>query len=132
MQAQPIPAPWIAKVVEILQTGDRNRIEWTFTALQTWGQFGLEQQAYERIIQTLQSGETLGHQVVGMLDLTDLTYTDCWAFFCDHPWETPIPLYTKIGIHHSQIHINLFSMHVDDGSEKLQQAIKAYKKKHST
>jgi hypothetical protein len=130
MQARPIPTPWIAKVVEILQEGDTSRIEWTFTAEQTWGQFGLEQQAYELIIKTLQAREVLGHAVVGMRNPVDLSYTDCWAFFCDHPWNSPIPLYTKIGIHHSRIRINLFSLHVDDGSEQLQKAIAAYRKKH--
>jgi hypothetical protein len=65
-----------------------------------------------------------------MRDPRDMTYTDCWAFFCPHPAGTPIPFYVKIGIHHSRIHINLFSLHVDDGSEKLQEAIEAYRKKH--
>jgi len=58
------------------------------------------------------------------------TYTDCWAFLCPHPWNSPVPLYAKIGIHSSRVYINLFSLHVDDGSERLQAAIKAYRKKN--
>ena len=130
MQAKPIPRPWIAKVVEILRIGDRNQIEWTLTADQTWGQFGLEQQAYKLILETLEVEEILGHAVISMRDRLDGTYTECWAFFCNHPWGSPIPLYTKIGIHHSRIRINLFSLHVDDGSEKLHKAIEVYRKEH--
>ena len=128
MQVRPIPRPWLATVLEILQSYDPSRIEWTDTAIEKWQLFGLEQDAYTLIIKTLSAPEILGHQVVGMRDRRDQTYTDCWAFFCAHPWDSPVPLYTKIGIHNSRIHINLFSLHVDDGSEKLQNAIKAYRK----
>lgn len=130
MQARPIPRLWLTTVVEILQTHDPERIDWTDTALETWQLYGLEQDAYSLIARTLSAPEVLGHQVIGMRDRRDQTYTDCWAFLCDHPWDSPVPLYTKIGIHNTRIRINLFSLHVDDGSEKLQKAIAAYRKKH--
>lgn len=118
-------------MIEILETCNSGRIEWTFTAENSWQPFGLEQEAYEILIMTLKHDEVLGHQVVGMLDGRDGSHTDCWAFLCPHPWGSPVPIYAKIGIHHSQVHINLFSLHVDDGSEKLQNAIKAYRKKYN-
>jgi hypothetical protein len=132
MRAQPIPPAWIKLVTSILESHDPENIEWSFTAEQDWHPFGLEQDAYALLIKTLNRPQVLGHPVVGMLDRRDGSYTDCWAFFCDHPWGSPVPLYAKIGIHHSRVHINLFSLHPDDGSEKLQQAIAAYLKHHKT
>ncbi len=130
MQARPIPRPWLDSVLGILATHDPAIIEWTTTAEINWQSFGLEQDAYNLLIRVLSAAEVLGHQVVGMRDRRDGSYTDCRSFLCPHPWDSPVPLYTKIGIHHSRVYINLFSHHVDDGSEQLQAAIKAYRKKH--
>lgn len=128
MKVQPIPHPWISKVVEILRGCDSRVIEWTLRAEQDWGQFGMEHEAYDLIINTLKVPGILGHSVTGMVDARDQSYTDCWAFLCPHPWGSSVPLYCKIGIHHSRIYINIFSCHVDDGSGKLETAIKAYRK----
>lgn len=130
MQARPIPRPWIDTVLGVLESNDPMRIEWTFTAVNDWKHFGLEQDAYKLLIKTLGAPIILGHQVIGMLDARDGSFTDCWAFLCPHPWDSTVPLYAKIGIHHTRVYINLFSLHVDDGSEKLQAAIAAYWKKH--
>lgn len=125
MKVRPIPRSWIDTVTGFLEAGDPSVIEWTDTAEENWQPYGLEQDAYTLLIQVLRQPGIHGHQVVGMLDRTDGSYTDCWAFLCPHPWDSPVPLYAKIGIHHTRLHINLFSLHPDDGSQKLQKAIAA-------
>lgn len=130
MQARTIPSTWIQTVISLLESYDRRNIEWTTTASEKWAQFGREEDAYELLIKTLGAPNLPGHQVVGMKDQNDGSYADTWAFLCPHPWGSPVPLYAKIGIHHSHLYINLFSLHVDDGSEKLQKAVAAYWKKH--
>lgn len=132
MRIEPIPPAWIKEVIRILEACDPANIEWTFSAGQDWHQFGLEQDAYELLIKTLSQPQVVGQRIVGMRDQRDGSHTDCWAFPCDHPWGTPIPLYAKIGLHHSRVYINLFSLHPDDGSAKLEQAIKAYLRKQKS
>lgn len=129
MKISPIPQGWINCVLTLLKDGDPSKIEWTLTAQSDWAPFGLEQDAYALLIKTLSAKEVLGNAVVGMLCPKDMSYTDAWEFLCPHPWGTPIPLYAKIGVHHSQVHINLISLHVDDGRAKLQTAIQIYQKK---
>lgn len=131
MHVCPIPHPWKETVLTILREGNPDNINWTIQAVDDWQRFGLEYQAYELLIQTLSDSEVIGQQVIGMRDRRDGSYTDCWAFLCDHPQEGPKPLYAKIGIHCSQIYINLFSLHIDDGSNKLLKAIAAYRKRNS-
>lgn len=84
--------------------------------------------AYELLIETLSQPLVVGHAVVGMRDSRDGTYIDTWEFLCKHPCKSPIPLYCKIGLHGSKLYINLISLHVDDGSQKLQNAIEAFLK----
>jgi hypothetical protein len=129
MQAEPIPRNWLDRVLPILVEREPTSIEWSYTAENDWQSFGLEQDAYDLILKELRKPEVLGHRVVNMRDRRDGTYTDCWGFFCEHPWGSSVPLYAKIGVHHSRVYINLFSLHVDDGSEQLKKAIEAYKGK---
>ncbi|MCH8539803.1 MAG: hypothetical protein LAT58_03425 [Opitutales bacterium] len=131
MQVEPIPLSWIKRVVSILKEGHPGKIEWTIKAETDWQIFGLEQEAYPFLIEHLTEPNVIGQKVVGMLDKKDHTPTDCWAFLCRHPWGSPNPIYAKIGLHHEKIRINLFSLHVDDGSKKLEKALKAYRKRHT-
>jgi hypothetical protein len=126
MRVQPIPDWWINVVTGILDEGDRTTVEWTFSAEQDWRRFGQECDAYELLAKTLRTPGILGHNVVGMRDYRDQSYSDCWAFLCRHPWDPDDTLYAKIGLHHSRVYINLFSLHVDDGTERLAKAIVEY------
>lgn len=130
MRVQPIPGAWIELVTRILDEGDGSVVEWTTRARQQWAQFGREQNAYELLVSALRKPGVLGHQVVGMLDRRDGSHCECWEFLCPHPWGSTVAFYAKIGVHHSRLHINLFSLHVDDGTERLAKAIVEYKKAH--
>lgn len=130
MRVQPIPRSWLDTVTSILRTYDDRRIRWTMRAQSTWQLYGLKQEGIDLLLETLK-GEVIGQQVVGMQDLTDGSYADTWAFLCDNPFGSSVPLYAKIGLHHSQVYICLFSLHVDDGSKALETAIAEYHKRRT-
>lgn len=132
MKIVPISQQWLDGVLPILREGDRTCIDWTYEAERDWGMFGIEQEAYEHLIRTLSAVGILGNAVVGMRSSRDMTYLDAWEFLCPHPWDGPRPLYAKIGIHRSRVTFDLISLHVDDGREILETAIKIYNNRHKS
>jgi hypothetical protein len=120
----PIPAPWLASVISLLEEGDQAKINWTFRAKLDWQQFGLDYQAYEHCLKILKSPTLVGEKISGMVE-SDGQECDTWAFPCPHPFGLSTPLYAKIGLHQDQLQIDLFSLHIDL-SGKLLADIKAY------
>ena len=86
-------------------------------------------EAYELCLQVLRTPGMLGEQIHDMIDETDGTVADTWAFLCPHPLKLPEPLYVKIAVHEKQVHLTMISMHTDN-SGKLLKAIRDYMKKN--
>ncbi|MEO8613630.1 MAG: hypothetical protein ABI600_00695 [Luteolibacter sp.] len=126
----PLSEPWLAAVIPILERGDPASILWTGRAQREMAAAGLEFKwnAYELCLQVLRTPGMLGEQIHGMIDERDNTLCETWAFLCPHPLLLKIPLYVKIALHGSQVHLVMISMHTDH-SGKLLQAIRAFLKK---
>lgn len=123
----PIPTRWITKVVGILEDGDIRSIRWTNTAEREFHLFGFlsKEQAYEYCISLLQTPNIHGEMVTGMYDRLDGTHCETWATLGKHPLGSPTDVYVKIGLHHNQVILNLFSLHIDRSGD-LRQAIHDY------
>ncbi len=125
----PSPEPWLAAVIPILERGDPASILWTGRAQREMAAAGLEFKwnAYELCLQVLHTPGMLGEQIRGMIDESDNTLCETWAFLCPHPLQLKIPLYVKIALHGSQLRLVMISMHTDH-SGKLLQAIRTFLK----
>jgi len=126
----PLPELWLAAVIPIIERGDPASILWTGRAQREMAAAGLDFKwnAYELCLQVLRTPGMLGEQIHGMIDDRDNTLCETWAFLCPHPLQLQIPLYVKIALHGSQLHLVMISMHTDH-SGKLLQAIRAFLKK---
>ncbi|MCX8495522.1 MAG: hypothetical protein ORN51_04995 [Akkermansiaceae bacterium] len=126
----PIPKRWISPVVAILKDGDMQKIRWTLTAESEFHLFGFltKEQAYEYCINLLHSPELHGEMVTGMYDRFDGTLCETWAMLGRHPFNSPVDVYVKIGLHDNQVILNLFSLHIDRTGE-LRSAISDYQSK---
>ena len=128
----PLPEHWLGAVIPILERGDPATILWTGRAQREMAVAGLEFKwnAYELCLQVIRTTGMLGEQVHGMIDERDKTVCETWAFLCPHPLQLKIPLYVKIALHGSQLHLVMISIHTDH-SGKLLQAIRTFLKKKS-
>ena len=127
-----LPQYWLDSVIPLLEGGDPERISWTNRALKEMNSVGLgfKHEAYDLCLQILKSKATLGEQIPDMIDETDGTVCDTWAFLCPHPLGIPQPLYVKIGLLENRVSMMFFSLHIDlKGS--LENAIRAYTEKNS-
>jgi hypothetical protein len=126
----PLPELWLGAVIPILERGDAASILWTGRAQREMAAAGLDFKwnAYELCLQVLRAPGMLGEEIHGMVDERDNTLCETWAFLCPHPLQLKIPLYVKISLHDSQLHLVMISMHTDH-SGKLLQAIRAFLKK---
>ncbi len=125
----PLPEPWLASVIPILERGDPASILWTGRAQREMAAAGLEFKwnAYELCLQVLRTPGMLGEQIHGMIDERDNTICETWAFLCPHPLQLKTPLYVKIALHGRRLHLVMISMHTDH-SGKLLQAIRTFLK----
>lgn len=127
----PLPQPWLHAVIPILERQDPQEILWTRRAEQEMSAAGLtfKHEAYDLCLRVLRTPGMPGEQIHDMIDETDNTVADTWAFLCPHPLKLPKPLYVKIAVHARRIHLTMISMHTDN-SGKLLKAIRAYWKKN--
>jgi hypothetical protein len=125
--AEPIPEPWLARVIHLLEQGDPKKIIWSGRALMDWQEFGMKHDAYALCLEVLRSPTPIGQQIHTMDDRIDHSLCETWAFPCPHPCNPKTYLYAKIGLHHGQLRINLFSLHVDLSGD-LVAAIRTYLK----
>ncbi len=111
----PLPQDWLEAVIPILRNGDHNAIQWTGRALREMAAAGLgfKHEAYELCLRVLRTPGMLGESISGMIDETDGTLCDTWAFLCPHPLGISKPLYVKIALHQSRVLIHLISLHTD-------------------
>ena len=128
----PIPQGWLDAVIPLLRDGAPGKIHWTGRAQREMAVLGLtfKHEAYELCLEVLRHHCPLGEQILDMVDETDGSLCDTWAFLCPHPLNASDYVYAKIGLHHGRLHINLFSLHVDL-SGKLKVAIRTYLKRKS-
>ena len=126
-----LPQKWLDVVIPILELQDSKKILWTKRAELEMSSAGLnfKHEAYELCLQVLRTPGMLGEQIHDMIDETDGTVADTWAFLCPHPLKLPEPLYVKIAVHEKQVHLTMISMHTDN-SGKLLKAIRDYMKKN--
>lgn len=126
----PLPQHWLDAVIPILERGDPASILWTGRAQREMSAAGIQfnWDAYELCLQVLRTPGMLGEQIHGMVDERDDTLCETWAFLCPHPLGLKIPLYVKIALHGSRVHLVMISMHTDH-SGKLLGAIRAFLKK---
>jgi hypothetical protein len=126
----PLPQHWLDAVIPILERGDPAFILWTGRAQREMSAAGIQfnWDAYERCLQVLRTPGMLGEQIPGVVDERDGTLCETWAFLCPHPLRLPIPLYVKIALHGSRVHLVMISMHIDH-SGKLLAAIRSLLKK---
>lgn len=124
----PIPRRWLDLVIPILDDGDPKAIHWTLTAETEFHLFGFnsKDQAYAYCIDLLRQPGLHGEMVAGMYDRFDGTLCETWAMLGKHPHGSPVDVYVKIGLHGSQVTLNLFSLHIDRTGE-LSTAIADYK-----
>lgn len=110
-----LPKRWLDIVIPILEEGSHQSIRWTLSAEMDLPQIGLncKQAAYEHILHVLRTPNQPGELIPDMRDASDQTLCETWAFLAPHPLKVPTPLYVKIGLHHNQVLLNLFSIHVD-------------------
>ena len=122
----PLPQQWLDAVIPILERGDPASILWTGRAQREMSAAGIQfnWDAYELCLQVLRTPGMLGEQIPGVVDDRDDTLCETWAFLCPHPLRLPIPLYVKIALHDSRVHLVMISMHTDH-SGKLLAAIRA-------
>ena len=125
-----LPQHWLDAVIPILERGDPASILWTARAQREMSAAGIQfnWDAYELCLQVLRTPGMLGEQIPGMIDARDDTLCETWAFLCPHPLQLKIPLYVKIALHSSRIHLVMLSMHTDH-SGKLLEGIRAFLKK---
>lgn len=124
----PIPQSWLSIVLPILEDGDLAKILWSGRATQDWEDLApqsFKDDGHQLLTRVLSQPGVLGEPIYGMTDKADQTSCDTWAFLCPHPAGVPTQVYAKIGVHHGQLRINLFSLHVDL-TKKLELSIAAY------
>lgn len=128
----PLPLHWLGAVIPILERGDPDAILWTGRAQREMAAAGLDFKwnAYQLCLQVLRTPGMLGEEIPGMIDESDDTLCETWAFLCPHPLQLKTPLYVKIALHGSLVRLVMISMHTDH-SGKLLQAIRAFLKKKS-
>lgn len=125
----PLPRGWLHAVIPLLEAGDAGKIQWTGRALREMSAVGIgfKHEAYDLCLEILRSPSVLGEQILDMVDDTDNTLCETWAFPCRNPLGQSELLYVKIGLHQGKLHINFFSLHVDL-SGKLRTAIQNHLK----
>lgn len=123
----PLPQDWLDAVIPILERGDPASIFWTGRAQREMSAAGIQfnWDAYQLCLQVLRTPGMPGEQIPGMIDERDDTLCETWAFLCPHPLQLKIPLYVKIALHGSRIHLVMISMHTDH-SGKLLEGIRAF------
>jgi hypothetical protein len=123
----PIPQGWLDAVIPLLREGSAEKIHWTGRAQRDMADVGLafKHQAYELCLVVLTHACPIGEEIFGMLDETDGSLCETWAFLCPHPLDDAEYVYAKIGLHQGRLHINLFSLHADL-SGGLKAAIRKY------
>lgn len=127
----PIPEPWKAAVIPLLERGRQSDVIWTIRATSNWQDvdtFGFKESAHELLIRQLRIPGLLGDDHPNMQDTLDHSLCETWAFLCPHPQGVPTQLYAKIGLHQRRVRISLISLHIDL-TRDLETAIAAYLKK---
>ena len=125
MTIAPIPNRWKTPVIAALKSYSGDRIEWKLRPRQDWQQFGQTHEAYELLLNTLDSGQIIGQD--NSLSMQGAEET--WAFLCPHPLNPQTTLYAKIVLKEEHVSILIFSLHTDLEGQKLEKAIKNYLKK---
>lgn len=126
----PLPTRWLKPVIQLLEEGDKNKIQWTLTARSESRllRFFNVNLAYDFCLQTLQDKGICGENIPDMRDQNQII-CETWAFLCPHPQGFETPIYVKIGLLDNHLLLNLFSLHIDR-SGKLAKSIADYEKKH--
>lgn len=125
----PLPQPWLDAVIPILERQIVRTILWTGRAEREMTAAGLafRHEAYELCLRVLRATGMLGEEIFGMIDESDNTACETWAFLCPHPLQLRSPLYVKIALHHGRSRLVIISMHTDH-SGTLIQAIRSFLK----
>lgn len=111
----PIPDRWSRHVIKLLEKGDTSAINWTLAAkkeIRPLG-FATEQCVFDWCCKTLLTPNLIGECVTDMRTIQENHRCETWAFLCPHPLNGTNPIYAKIGLHETQITIDLFSIHID-------------------
>lgn len=122
----PLPQHWLGAVIPLLERGDPACILWTGRAQREMAAAGLsfKWDAYQLCLEVLRTPGVLGEKIPGMIDESDNTVCETWAFLCPHPLQLKIPLYVKIALHGSLIRLVMISMHTDHSGKLLQAILK--------
>lgn len=123
----PIRQGWLDSVIPLLREGSAEKIHWTGRAQRDMVDLGLafKHEVYALCLLVLTHPCPLGEEIFGMVDETDGTSCEAWAFLCPHPLDEAAYVYAKIGLHHGRLHINLFSFHADLSGE-LKAAVRSF------
>lgn len=126
----PLAQAWLDAVISLLERQEAGTILWTARAEREMSAAGLgfKHEAFELCLRVLRATGMLGEQIYGMVDESDNTTCETWAFLCPHPLRLKTPLYVKIALHGGRARLVIISMHTDD-SGKLLQAIRSFLRK---